>query len=175
MCVLSCFSLVQLFATPWTVACQAPLSTGFSRQEFSRRVAMPSSRVSSQARDQTHRFFTTSATWEAKKDCLGGGNMKEKCLVQFLRVSKEKEYATETRSDLQGLKHLLYSKSANFCVCSTSLSLYLLIHKSELNCTTVYLYPVSTWQIDCQAPLDATFLGEYSNKQDEQNSLPSWY
>ena len=26
-------SRVQLFATPWTVACQAPLSIGFSRQE----------------------------------------------------------------------------------------------------------------------------------------------
>ena len=26
-------SLVQLFATPWTAARQAPLSTGFSRQE----------------------------------------------------------------------------------------------------------------------------------------------
>ena len=26
-------SRVQLFATPWTVACQAPLSMGFSRQE----------------------------------------------------------------------------------------------------------------------------------------------
>ena len=25
---------VQLFATPWTVACQAPLSMGFSRQEY---------------------------------------------------------------------------------------------------------------------------------------------
>ena len=29
-CILS---RVQLFATPWTVACQATLSTGFSRQE----------------------------------------------------------------------------------------------------------------------------------------------
>ena len=28
--VVSC---VQVFATPWTVACQAPLSMGFSRQE----------------------------------------------------------------------------------------------------------------------------------------------
>ena len=27
------FSHVQLFATPWTVACQAPLTMGFSRQE----------------------------------------------------------------------------------------------------------------------------------------------
>ena len=27
-------SRVQLFVTPWTVACQAPLSTEFSRQEY---------------------------------------------------------------------------------------------------------------------------------------------
>ena len=40
--------------TPWTVACQAPLSMGFSRQEYmATGVAMPSSRGSSQPRDQT--------------------------------------------------------------------------------------------------------------------------
>ena len=33
-CMLSHFSHVRLFATPWTVACQAPRSTGFSRQEW---------------------------------------------------------------------------------------------------------------------------------------------
>ena len=27
-------SHVQLFATPWTIACQAALSMGFSRQEY---------------------------------------------------------------------------------------------------------------------------------------------
>ena len=27
-------SRVRLFVTPWTVACQAPLSIGFSRQEY---------------------------------------------------------------------------------------------------------------------------------------------
>jgi len=32
-CMLSPFSHVQLFATPWTVACQAPLSMRFSRQK----------------------------------------------------------------------------------------------------------------------------------------------
>ena len=31
VCELSC---VRLFETPWTVACQAPLSKGFSRQEY---------------------------------------------------------------------------------------------------------------------------------------------
>ena len=34
LCVLSCFSHVQLFVIPWTVACQASLSMGFSRQEY---------------------------------------------------------------------------------------------------------------------------------------------
>ena len=28
------FSRVRLFVTAWTVACQAPLSMGFSRQEY---------------------------------------------------------------------------------------------------------------------------------------------
>ena len=34
------FSCVQFFATPWTVACQAPLSRGFSWQEY--RSGLPS-------------------------------------------------------------------------------------------------------------------------------------
>ena len=34
MCILSHFSRVQLFATLWTIAHQAPLSMGFSRQNI---------------------------------------------------------------------------------------------------------------------------------------------
>ena len=34
VCVLSRFSHVQLCATLWTVACQAPLSMGWSKQEY---------------------------------------------------------------------------------------------------------------------------------------------
>ena len=41
MCVKS-LSRVQLFATPWTVACQAPLSMGFSRQEYWNGLPFPS-------------------------------------------------------------------------------------------------------------------------------------
>ena len=40
-CVLSCFSHVQLFATPWTISHQVPLSTGFSRQEYRRGLLRP--------------------------------------------------------------------------------------------------------------------------------------
>ena len=55
----SCLTLCN----PWIVACQAPLSMEFSRQEYW-SVAMPSSRGSSQPRDQIQispiagRFFT---------------------------------------------------------------------------------------------------------------------
>ena len=36
--MLSC---VQLFAAPWTVACQAPLSMEFSRQEYWSGLPLP--------------------------------------------------------------------------------------------------------------------------------------
>ena len=49
-CIYVCVSSrVQLFATPWTVARQAPLSMGLSRREY--WVAIPFSRGSSQPRD----------------------------------------------------------------------------------------------------------------------------
>ena len=37
-------SRVQLFATPWTVACQAPLSMELSRQEYWNELPFPSPR-----------------------------------------------------------------------------------------------------------------------------------
>ena len=42
MCVLSCFSPVQLCGTLWTVARQVPLSIGFSRQEYWSGLPCPS-------------------------------------------------------------------------------------------------------------------------------------
>ena len=33
---------IPLFVTPWTVACQAPLSMGFSRQEYCSGLPFPS-------------------------------------------------------------------------------------------------------------------------------------
>ena len=61
--VFSC-SVVSHSATPWTVACQAPLSLGILQARILEQVAMPSSRETSQPRDQTQvsciagRFFT---------------------------------------------------------------------------------------------------------------------
>ena len=41
-CVCKLISRVQLSATPWTAANQAPLSTGFSRQEYWSGMPLPS-------------------------------------------------------------------------------------------------------------------------------------
>ena len=42
MLLLSHFSRVQLFATPWTAAYQAPPPMGFSRQEYWSGLPLPS-------------------------------------------------------------------------------------------------------------------------------------
>ena len=53
MCMLSCFSHVWLFVTLWTVACQAPLSMGFSRWECQNGLSRPPPGESSQPKDGT--------------------------------------------------------------------------------------------------------------------------
>ena len=40
--VVQLLSWIRLFAIPWTVAHQAPLSVGFSRQEYWSRLSFPS-------------------------------------------------------------------------------------------------------------------------------------
>ena len=71
-------------ATPWTVACQTPLSMGFSRQEYWSGLSCPPpgdlpdpwiKPTSLMSLELAGGFFTTSATWEArweeKKWCDG--------------------------------------------------------------------------------------------------------
>ena len=52
-------SRVQLFVTPWTVAYQAPLSMGFSRQEYWSELPFPPpvDQVLSELFTMTHPFW----------------------------------------------------------------------------------------------------------------------
>ena len=52
-CLLSLFSCARPFVTPWTIAQQAPLSMGFSRQEYWSELPFPFSMESSWSRDRT--------------------------------------------------------------------------------------------------------------------------
>ena len=62
--VLSHFSGVQLFATPWTTACQSFPSVGFYRQEYWSGLSCPAGiePTSLQSPALAGGFFTTSAT-----------------------------------------------------------------------------------------------------------------
>ena len=73
-CVLSYFSHIQLFTTPWTVAHQVPLSMGVSRQEYQNGLLCPPPRylpnpgiepIPLLSPTLANGFFTTSTTWEA--------------------------------------------------------------------------------------------------------------
>ena len=60
-------SHAQLFATPWTVACQTPLSMGFSRQEYWRGLLfpppghLPNAGIEPVSPALAGRFFTTES------------------------------------------------------------------------------------------------------------------
>ena len=78
-CMLSHFSHVQLFATLWTIACQAPLFMEFFRQEYWDKLPFPPPRdlpdpgielVSLVSPALADGFMTTSATWEDQEEQL---------------------------------------------------------------------------------------------------------
>ena len=89
VCVLSCFSPAHLFVSPWTVAHQAPLSMGFSRQEYWSGLPCrlpghlpdpgiePTSLMSPALAGG---FFITSTTWEAPQDIIDLHNSVRKGL-----------------------------------------------------------------------------------------------
>ena len=82
--MLSHFSCVRPFATLWTVPHQAPLSMGFSRQEYwSGLPCLPPGDLPDPGVEATSLkspaladgFFTTSATWKAPRQEVRAGNV----------------------------------------------------------------------------------------------------
>ena len=84
--MLSHFSPVQLFATLWTLACQAPLSMEFSRQEYWSGLPFPPPGDLPDPGIQptfllmfpalAGKFFTTHATYEAFPQASGAPHHK---------------------------------------------------------------------------------------------------
>ena len=78
-------SYVWLFATPWTVAHQAPLSLGFSRQEYWSGLPFPllgdlpnpgTKPVFLESPALAGRFFTTRAIWKGLTDYISHYNIE---------------------------------------------------------------------------------------------------
>ena len=83
-CMLSHFSHVQLFATLWTIAQQASLSVGFSRQEYWSGLPRPIlgdlpdpgiKPMSLTSHALAGGFFTTSTIWEPLGKSYGYSKM----------------------------------------------------------------------------------------------------
>ena len=78
--VLRHFSGVQLFATLWTIALQAPLPMGFSRQEYGKQLLcfppgdLPDPGIGTASlRSAAGGFFINSTTWEVPTIMLEKG------------------------------------------------------------------------------------------------------
>ena len=89
MCTKSLQSCPTLRLTLWTVACQAPLSVGFFRQEYWSGLPRPPPGAlptpGMEPKSLSHMspalaggFFTTSATWEAPSKAIAKGKKKKR-------------------------------------------------------------------------------------------------
>ena len=110
-------SRVQLFMTPWTVVYQAPLSMGFSRQEYWGGLPFPSPGESSQPRDWNQvslivgRGVTFWATREVLKAFTSQDNMEKMFFLWSTWILKGtwiqmflNQPATQPRDIWQGLQ-----------------------------------------------------------------------
>ena len=108
-------SLDCVFATPWTVAHQAPLFIGILQARILEWIAMPPSRESSQPRDRTQfsciagRFFTVWATREAQIYCTSIKKKKRTLYKEREKMACE-GYLKVPRSPRGS--HLILSSSA---------------------------------------------------------------
>ena len=84
-------SHVQLFATPWTITRQVPLSIGFSRQEYLSALPFPSpgdlpdpgiKSTSLTSPALAGRFFPPSTAWEAHRLSRGPGKKQSYSSLQ---------------------------------------------------------------------------------------------
>ena len=129
VCVLSCFSHACLLAMLWTVAPQAPLSMGFTRQEYWSGLPCllpgelpfpgikPTSLMSPALKG---RSFTTSITWEAqlmlswpKSLCGFSHKMLGKELNEIF-VQPKSIHLRDYTDSARFLKSLLGSKEKHF-------------------------------------------------------------
>ena len=146
-------SSIRLFVTPWTAACQAPLSMRFPHRKILEWVAMPSPMGSSQPRNQTQvsciagRFFTTWATRKVPEYCIAypfsRGSFWPQNQNGVFCVGK----ADSLRAELQGSAFFV-STSSYFQIIS-SLAHFTSKDKDMSACTQFHYHPA---YISCLIP-----------------------
>ena len=114
--VISCFSRVQLFVTLWTVAYQAPLSMGFSRQEYWNELPCPPPGIFLTQGLNSH--FLYLLHWQVGSWPLApsGSQGHSSCLSLewFDRVACSEASTVLKQADLRGLSHLPFLPPLTF-------------------------------------------------------------
>ena len=112
--LLSHFSHIQLFVTLWTVAHQAPLSMGFSKQQYSSGLPWPLSgdlpnpvieHVFLRSPALAGRLFTSSATWETQiRSCYFYKSPAREMLLSVLPLFISLWMGAQSQSLVRGTK-----------------------------------------------------------------------
>ena len=132
VCVLSCFSHVWLFATPWTIARQAPLSMEFSRKEYWNRLPGPPLLLVTQ-----FQFFTIYILpLKTHKHLLTVLHHLCKCHPLFPRNTLDTIFETRV-SHLEGFKPSTGLKSNHSLLRVSCLSLFVWIYILLTMCTVL--------------------------------------
>ena len=104
-------SRVRLFVTPWTVACQAPLSMGFSRQKYWRGLPFCHSLLQgiflTQGLNQSLLHFLH---WQADSLPQTQPRKPKKCMASILIIFSEKQAKPLASLVCQMVKNLLQSR-----------------------------------------------------------------
>ena len=155
-CILSHLSHVQLLATLWTVALQAPLSMGFSRQEYWRELPCPTpgdllnpeiEPASLTFPALAIRFFTTTATLETP-------NIHTLLLLLLLsRFSRVRLCATPQTAAYQVPPSLGFSRQEHW----SGLPFPSPMHACRLSCFSRVRLCATPWTAAHQAPLSTGF------------------
>ena len=112
------FSLVQLFVTPWTIACQAPLSLGFPRQEYWSAWPSPSPEglpdpgIEPASPVLAGGFFTTEPPGKPSSEALNFRKLSESPVSQWYGNNEGNFYIIINLGP--GMKFQAYSKSETY-------------------------------------------------------------
>ena len=137
MCCACCSVMSDSLLTPWTVSHQAALSMGILQARILECVAMPSSRGSSQPRDQTQvsyipgGFFTSEPPGKPKNTGVGS-----------LSLLQENFLTQELNQGLLHCRQILYQLGYQGSPC---FHLYLVFTLFWLITETIF-YLLNTWQ-----------------------------
>ena len=140
--ILSHFCDVWRFATLWTVAHQAPLSTGFSRQRYWSGLPcpppgdLPDPGIESESLKSSalvDKFFTTSATWKALCRCKK--HLTKHNILLWLNNKKKISQQIKYWRNVPHITKAMYDKLiANITINGEELKVLLLISATRQGC-----------------------------------------